>query len=149
MSDTENEGSGRSIRARVMRTRAVAAGSPVGYGGRWTAPRATRVAIVGMGYADGLPFGLGGQGASVLIQGRRCPIVGSVMMDYALVDVGHLQQPPLLCRPVRGWARQLPGAGQAAERGRGRQEDRPGSEGAARAQSVQCLVPRLPPGGRR
>ena len=79
-----------SIHARITRLQHVPRGSKVGYGGRWVAPRATRLAIVGMGYADGLPYSISGKGASVLIQGRRCPIVGSVMMDYVLVDVTDL-----------------------------------------------------------
>jgi alanine racemase len=83
-----------AVRARVMRLKSVERGARVGYGGRWTAPRDSRLAIVGMGYADGLPYTLTGRGACVLIQGEPCPIVGSVMMDYVLVDTTGLPMAP-------------------------------------------------------
>lgn len=83
-----------SVRARVMRVRAVPRGAAVGYGGTWVAPRASRLAIVGVGYADGLPYPLSGRGGEMLLQGQRCPIVGSVMMDYCLVDVTGLPRLP-------------------------------------------------------
>ncbi|RMG10031.1 MAG: alanine racemase [Planctomycetota bacterium] len=83
-----------SLRARVMRTRVVARGVAVGYGGRWTARRPSRLALLGIGYGDGLPYGLSGRGAHALLAGRRCPIVGTVMMDYALVDASDLPRAP-------------------------------------------------------
>lgn len=83
-----------SLRARVMRVRDVPAGDPVGYGGRWTAARPTRLALVGIGYGDGLPYALTGTGAHVLLQGQRCPLVATVMMDYLLVDVTDLPRAP-------------------------------------------------------
>lgn len=83
-----------ALRARVLRVKDVPAGAPVGYGGRWVAPRPSRLAIVGIGYGDGLPYGLSGRGAAVLLQGRRCPLVATVMMDYVLIDVTDLPRPP-------------------------------------------------------
>lgn len=83
-----------SLRARVMRVRDVPQGDPVGYGARWVAPRPTRLALVGIGYGDGLPYGLTGTGADVLLQGRRCPLVATVMMDYVLIDTTDLPRPP-------------------------------------------------------
>jgi alanine racemase len=49
--------------------------------------------IVPVGYADGYPIALSGQG-QVLVQGRRCPILGRVTMDYIIVDLTDLPQPP-------------------------------------------------------
>ncbi|MBL4845302.1 MAG: alanine racemase [Planctomycetes bacterium] len=83
-----------SLRAQVMRTRQVGKGVPVGYGGRWIAPRETTLALLGLGYGDGLPYPLTQQGAEVLIRGQRCPVVGSVMMDYTAVDVTDLDEVP-------------------------------------------------------
>jgi alanine racemase len=57
-----------------------------GYGARFTAQRATTVAIIPAGYADGLDLRLAGRGA-VLVRGRRAPIVGSVCMDMLMADV--------------------------------------------------------------
>ncbi|MCA8923921.1 MAG: alanine racemase [Planctomycetes bacterium] len=76
-----------SLRAKVVGIKRVARGAQAGYSGRWTAPRDSVLAIVGIGYGDGLPYTLTGRGAEVLLGGRRCPLVGSVMMDYVLVDV--------------------------------------------------------------
>ena len=49
---------------------------------------------MGIGYGDGLPYALTGRGAEVLIQGTRCPLVGTVMMDYVLVDVTDVPRLP-------------------------------------------------------
>jgi len=78
-----------SVRARVLAVRRVAAGESVSYGALWTARTATRVATVGIGYADGVrrAAGLSGRGA-VLIGGARCPLVGAVTMDLAMVEIG-------------------------------------------------------------
>lgn len=83
-----------ALRAAVLRVLRVPAGDPVGYGGRWTATRDTTVALVGAGYADGVPYGLTGTGAELLLAGRRCPLIGTVMMDYLLVDVTDLPVAP-------------------------------------------------------
>ncbi len=83
-----------SLRARVTRVQDVPAGEAVGYGGRWTAARPSRLALLGIGYGDGLPYGLTGKGAQVLLQGQRCPIVATVMMDYVLVDATDLPRAP-------------------------------------------------------
>lgn len=84
-----------SLRARVTRVLDVAAGEQVGYGGRWTAGRPSRLALLGVGYGDGLPYALTGAGADVLLQGRRCPLVATVMMDYVLVDATDLPRAPV------------------------------------------------------
>lgn len=77
-----------SLRAQTVFLKDIPAGAPVGYNGRWRAERPTRVAILPMGYTDGIPYGLGvgGRGA-VLIRGRRCPLVGAISMDYCTADV--------------------------------------------------------------
>ncbi len=78
-----------SLRARVLAVRHVAAGESVSYGAMWTAPAATRVATLGIGYADGVrrSLGLSGRG-QVLLGGARCPIVGVVTMDLTMVEIG-------------------------------------------------------------
>jgi alanine racemase len=80
-----------SLRARVLAVRRVAAGESVSYGALWTAPAATRVATLGIGYADGVRRSLGVSGrGSVLLRGGRCPMVGAVTMDLTMVEIGDL-----------------------------------------------------------
>lgn len=76
-----------TLTAPVVSVRRVRAGTPVGYGHSWTTPRATTLALLPLGYADGLPRAASGR-AEVLLRGRRCPVVGRVSMDQVVVDVG-------------------------------------------------------------
>jgi alanine racemase len=77
--------------ARMISVRDLAAGETVGYDGIWTAPGASRVATIGVGYADGLPVSTtGAQGkpaGEAIVGGVRCPFVGRVSMDYVVLDV--------------------------------------------------------------
>ncbi len=73
----------------IVQLREVAAGTTVSYGALWQAPRRSRLAVLPIGYADGFPRSLTGS-AEVLIRGRRCPVVGAICMDIALVDVTEL-----------------------------------------------------------
>jgi alanine racemase len=75
------------LRARLVEVREVRAGAQVGYGGSWTAERATRIGLIPVGYGDGLPRVPSGL-ASVTINGRRRRVVGAVSMNALLVDLG-------------------------------------------------------------
>ncbi|MEH3107923.1 MAG: alanine racemase [Sphingomonas fennica] len=75
-----------TLEARIVQLRDVGAGTGVGYGLDWVAARPSRIATVGVGYADGWPRALGNVGA-VAIGGRRVPIVGRVSMDSMTLDV--------------------------------------------------------------
>jgi alanine racemase len=77
------------VRTEVIATRMLEAGHSVGYGATWTPKRPSRIATIPMGYADGLSRALSNRG-HVLIQGRRCPIAGTVSMDMTMVDVTEL-----------------------------------------------------------
>ena len=61
-------------------------GETVSYSARWTAPRDSKVAVLPVGYGDGYMRSLSGKG-QVLVRGHRVPIVGSVCMDYVMVDL--------------------------------------------------------------
>jgi alanine racemase len=61
-------------------------GDTVSYDATWTAKRRTRLATLGVGYADGYRRSLGNRG-TVLINGKRAPIAGTVTMDLIMVDV--------------------------------------------------------------
>ena len=77
-----------TLAAQVVAIRSVSKGETVGYGGEWRADRATRVATLPLGYADGIPRSVLGRGA-VFLAGAMRPIVGRVSMDYICVDVGE------------------------------------------------------------
>jgi alanine racemase len=82
-----------TLGSRIVAVKGVRAGEGVGYGVRFTAEQATTIAVVPAGYADGLDGRLAGRG-SVLIRGRRAPIVGSVCMDMLMADVTGLEVSP-------------------------------------------------------
>ena len=86
------------LTGQVIARRSVPAGTPVGYGGTFVSQRATEIAVVGVGYGDGLPRSLsaglsadlsaGPSGRSeVSIRGIRAPILGRVSMDLTHIDV--------------------------------------------------------------
>jgi alanine racemase len=75
-----------SLRARVVLVREIAAGEGVGYNSKFVAARRSRIAVIAAGYADGIIRRRGNNG-EVLVRGRRAPLVGSVSMDLAMVDV--------------------------------------------------------------
>ena len=76
-----------SFRSAVVLLRRVAAGEAVGYGHTWRAEKERTIAVVPVGYADGLPRCYGEAGGQVLLRGVRCPIVGRICMDQMTVDV--------------------------------------------------------------
>jgi alanine racemase len=82
------------LTGRILQIRQVVPGGTVGYGAAWTATRASRIAIVALGYADGLMRAAGnasGNGAAI-IAGRRCPFAGRISMDLVAVDITDLPQ---------------------------------------------------------
>ena len=79
-----------SLKARVALIRTVAAGESVGYGVEYILKRDTRIAVLPIGYADGLPRCLGNGRGSVLLHGSRAPIIGSICMDQLMADVSHI-----------------------------------------------------------
>ncbi len=74
------------VTTRVLFVKDLPTGASVSYGRRFMTRRPSRIATLPMGYADGYPRVLGNR-AEVLVQGRRCPLVGTVCMDLCMVDV--------------------------------------------------------------
>lgn len=77
-----------TLSTQIVAVRRAAAGESVGYGATHRVERATRIATLPLGYADGVPFSLGNRGV-VLLAGRRVPIVGRISMDLVTIDVGE------------------------------------------------------------
>ena len=75
-----------SLHAKLHLVKDVPAGSPVGYGATAITDRDTKLGIVAMGYADGIPRIA--QGAGIFVRGKRAPIIGRVSMDQFVVDLG-------------------------------------------------------------
>lgn len=74
------------LRAKLHLVKTVPANSPVGYGATAHTSKETKLGVVAMGYADGIPRVA--QGAGVFVDGRRAPIIGRVSMDQFVVDLG-------------------------------------------------------------
>lgn len=82
-----------SVSAPITFVKRVSEGTPISYGATWRAPRATTIATVRFGYADGFPRLLGNRGWASL-GGVRVEVVGRVCMDQLMLDVGDLQPLP-------------------------------------------------------
>jgi len=78
-----------SVRSEIVALRELPEGASLGYGHTWTAARASRIATVPIGYADGYSRALSNRG-EVLVGGRRVPVVGNVSMDLTMIDVTDL-----------------------------------------------------------
>jgi alanine racemase len=83
-----------SLRTTIVQLRTIPRGGTVSYNRTFVAQRPTRIAVLPIGYADGYSRRLSHRG-SVLIQGRRAPIVGLVCMDMIMVDVTDLAPVPV------------------------------------------------------
>ncbi len=80
-----------SLRSHIAYIKTVEPGVEISYGGIFTTTRKTRVATIPVGYADGYARGLSNKG-SVLIRGKRAPILGRVCMDQFMVDVTDIPE---------------------------------------------------------
>lgn len=79
-----------SLRSRVALIRQLPRGEAVGYGRTFITRQDTRIAVISIGYADGVPRSLSCGGGAVLVAGERAPIIGRVCMDQLTVDITHI-----------------------------------------------------------
>jgi alanine racemase len=83
-----------TLEAPILQVRDCKTGESVGYGATYILPRDTRVAIIGLGYADGFLRALSSTnqhaGGKVFVRGRLCPSLGRVSMDMFAVDITDL-----------------------------------------------------------
>lgn len=84
-----------TLKSRVSIIRTLPKGHGISYGRETILERETRVATIGAGYGDGYPRSLSGKGTEVLINGKRCKLLGRVTMDQIMVDVTELPD----CKP--------------------------------------------------
>lgn len=106
----------------IAQVRDFPAGHSISYGRRYVTQAPMRAAIMPVGYADGFPYAASNE-AHVLIQGKRCPVRGSICMDQTVVDISAVPSarqgdPCILLGEDRGerigaedlaaWARTIP-----------------------------------------
>lgn len=80
-----------SWKASVTYINTLPKGHGISYGSTYRTPRAMKIAVLPVGYADGYPRHLSGKGAAVLIKGKRCQLLGRVTMDQIMVDVSSVK----------------------------------------------------------
>lgn len=77
------------VKARVTQVKTIQPQTGVGYGHQFIAERELRLAVVGIGYADGVPRNLSNK-ITVLIRGKRVPQIGAISMDQLMLDVSAI-----------------------------------------------------------
>lgn len=80
-----------SLKSRIILIRQVKKGDSVGYGRSYIAEKDSIIAILPVGYGDGIPRSLSGGMGAVLINGMTAPIVGRICMDQLAVDITHIK----------------------------------------------------------
>ena len=75
------------LKTKISQLKDIPAGDSVGYNRRWVAQRPSRIAIISIGYADGLNRHLGYENGRVVVNGCQVPIIGSICMDMCFLDV--------------------------------------------------------------
>ncbi len=76
-----------TLRTTILQIQHVAAGDSIGYSRRTCVDRDSRIAIIPIGYADGLDRHFSNRVGEVSVGGKRCPIVGNICMDACMIDV--------------------------------------------------------------
>ncbi|MDM9380647.1 alanine racemase [Chlorogloeopsis sp. ULAP01] len=77
------------VRARVTQVKTIAAGTGVSYGHQFVAPHELRIAVVGIGYADGVPRNLSNK-MQAIVRGQKVAQLGAITMDQLMIDVSAI-----------------------------------------------------------
>jgi len=80
-----------SLKSKVVLIRKIRTGESVGYGRAFTAERDSRIAVLPLGYGDGLPRNLSCGRTQAVIRGQRVPVIGRICMDQLMVDITDAQ----------------------------------------------------------
>lgn len=81
------------VKARITHLKDIQPGTGVSYGHTFVAEQPMRIAVVGIGYADGVPRALSNQ-ISVLVKGQRVAQLGNITMDQLMIDVTGIPDLP-------------------------------------------------------
>jgi alanine racemase len=79
-----------SLKTKIVYLKSLPAGRSISYGRTYIAEKATRIATLPIGYADGYGRILSNR-ACVLVKGQKAPVVGKVTMDQTMINVGHIK----------------------------------------------------------
>lgn len=76
-----------SLTTTILSIKTVPAGEAIGYGRHTTLTEPRQIAVIPIGYADGFDRRFSNYGGEVVVRGKRCPVVGNVCMDQAMIDI--------------------------------------------------------------
>lgn len=76
-----------TLKTTILSIKTVQAGDTIGYGRHTILSEPRQIAVIPIGYADGFDRRFSNYGGEVLVRGKRCPVVGNVCMDQAMIDV--------------------------------------------------------------
>ena len=80
-----------SLKSTISQIKNVPAGESIGYNRSYYTDKATRIAIIAIGYADGLNRALSNKKGCVYIRGEKADIIGNICMDMCMVDISHIE----------------------------------------------------------
>jgi alanine racemase len=81
-----------TLKTRLTLVRALPAGRGISYGRTFITPQPMRIGTLAAGYADGYPRHLSNTGATAIVRGRRCALLGRVTMDQMMIDLSALPE---------------------------------------------------------
>ena len=76
-----------TLRSTILSIKTVPAGETIGYGRHTTLTEARTIAVIPIGYADGFDRRLSNYAGEVIVRGQKCPVVGNICMDQAMIDI--------------------------------------------------------------
>ena len=76
-----------TLKTTILSIKTVNAGETIGYGRHTTLNEPRQIAVIPIGYADGFDRRFSNYGGEVVVRGKRCPVVGNVCMDQAMIDI--------------------------------------------------------------
>ncbi len=79
------------LRTIISQIKIISQSDSVGYGRKWTAEKEAKIAIVPIGYADGLNRRLGNGNGFLIVNGIKAPIIGSICMDMCMIDITGIE----------------------------------------------------------
>jgi alanine racemase len=76
-----------TLKTTILSIKTVNTGETIGYGRHTTLNEPSQIAVIPIGYADGFDRRFSNYGGEVVVRGKRCPVVGNVCMDQAMIDI--------------------------------------------------------------